>query len=73
MKNLSLFTVFSMLFLVFSHGPVGGEAVSCGSTPITIMNCSKLACVQMCVEQYGGSINGACIGVDSCCCRVISP
>ncbi|KAL9368286.1 hypothetical protein Peur_039485 [Populus x canadensis] len=73
MKNLSLFPVFSMLVLFFSLGAIGGEAVTCGYSPIKILNCSKLACVQECVDKYGDFINGACIGIDSCCCRVISP
>jgi hypothetical protein len=54
-------------------GAIGGEAVTCGYSPIKILNCSKLACVQECVDKYGDFINGACIGIDSCCCRVISP
>jgi hypothetical protein len=79
---LYIYSILSLLFywfLIFFFngwlllGAIGGEAVTCGYSPIKILNCSKLACVQECVDKYGGFTNGACIGIDSCCCRVISP
>ncbi|KAL6295900.1 hypothetical protein ACE6H2_004042 [Prunus campanulata] len=59
-----------------SLGKVQGEAQTCSSPTIPIMNCSKQSCILTCIQEYGGNINGRCIDNDRCCCKnlgLISP
>lgn len=69
---LMSFNYFFFLCLFLRKiGTVLGNDHPCGKPLIHIINCSKLACVQSCVQKYNESINGACIDMDNCCCNVL--
>ncbi|KAG2691315.1 hypothetical protein I3843_08G004400 [Carya illinoinensis] len=67
MKFFPAFPLLVVFLLVFSTGTILVKAEEC-SNAISIVNCTKLACVERCVSQYGKSINGGCIDDDNCCC-----
>ena len=70
------FTLFPDQFIVMYFVFLGLEiktgelAEACSKSPIHISNCSHEACVQICVEKYGESINGGCINNVTCCCHI---